>query len=155
MPDDFDITSYLPYLVNRVGVRVATLFSDELREYDITLQMWRVLAALNHEDGQRIGALAGATSIDVSTLSRLIGSMQRKGLVTRQRGSGGDARVVTVHATDRAREITRALIPVAQRYEAVALRDFSPAEVDQLKAMLVRVYGNTDALDRLPDTDAA
>ena len=147
MPSDFDITRYLPYLVNRVGVRLATAFSEAIRQHDITIQMWRVLAALNHEDGQRIGALASATSIDVSTLSRLIGSMERKGLVSRQRGNGGDARVVTVHATDRARAITRSLIPIAQRYEAVALSDFTPEEIDALKTMLVRVYEQEPTAD--------
>lgn len=155
MPNDFDITRYLPYLVNRVGARVAASFSEAIRHHDVTLQMWRVLAALNHEDGQRIGALAAATSIDVSTLSRLIGTMQRKGLVVRQRGGTGDARVVTVHATDHARTITRSIIPLAQRYEAVALRDFTAEEVEALKAMLVRIYDNTEALDQVLDSDAA
>jgi DNA-binding MarR family transcriptional regulator len=155
MPHDFDITRYLPYLVNRVGVRLATSFSEAIRQHDITLQMWRVLAALDHEDGQRIGALAGETSIDVSTLSRLIGSMQRKGLVVRRRGSSGDARVVTVHATDRAKAITASIIPMAQRYEAVALRDFSAEEIETLKAMLVRIYSNTEALEDEPDSNAA
>ena len=155
MPSDFDITHYLPYLVNRVGVRLATAFSEALRQHGLTLQMWRVLAALDHQDSQRIGALASATSIDVSTLSRLIGTMEHKGLVTRERGNGGDARVVTVHATERARAITASLIPLAQRYEAVALRDFTPDEIAALKAMLVRIYDNTEALDRVPDSDAA
>ncbi len=155
MKDAFDITRYLPYLINRVGVRIAGSFSDAIREHGITLQMWRVLAALNHDDGLRIGALADSTSIDVSTLSRLVGSMQRQGLVVRQRGSGGDARVVTVHMTDRAKSITRALIPLAQRYEAVALRDFTAEEMEALKAMLIRIYDNTEALDQVPDSDAA
>jgi DNA-binding MarR family transcriptional regulator len=155
MTEEFDITRYLPYLINRVGVRIAGSFSEAIREHGITLQMWRVLAALNHDDGLRIGALAGSTSIDVSTLSRLVGTMQRRGLVVRERGNGGDARVVTVHLTDRAKKITRALVPMAQRYEAVALRDFTPDEIAALKAMLVRIYGNTEALDQVPDSDAA
>lgn len=154
MPSDFDITRYLPYLVNRVGARLATAFSDAIRQHGITLQMWRVLAALDHEDSQRIGALAAATSIDVSTLSRLIGAMERKGLVTRERGNGGDARVVTVMATDSAKAITRSLIPMAERYEAVALDDFSAAEIETLKTMLVRIYENTEAIGRQADNDA-
>ena len=68
---DFDLTRYLPYLVNRTGVRIATAFGEELRPHGITLQMWRVLAALDHADGQRISDLAALTSIDVSTSSRL------------------------------------------------------------------------------------
>jgi DNA-binding MarR family transcriptional regulator len=130
---DFDLTRYLPYLVNRAGVRIATAFAEVLREHAVTLPMWRVLAALDHADGQRISDLAALTSIDVSTLSRIIDTMQVKGLVERRRGNGGDARVVT--------------IPHARHYEEVALRGFTPDEEAALKAMLVRVYGNIAALE--------
>jgi DNA-binding MarR family transcriptional regulator len=144
---DFDLTRYLPYLVNRAGVRIATAFTEVLREHDISLPMWRALAALDHADGQRISDLAALTSIDVSTLSRLVDAMQDKGLVERRRGNGGDARVVTVHATNTGHALTGKLIPLARHYEEVALRGFTAAEGQTLKAMLVRVYRNIAALE--------
>lgn len=145
---DFDLTKYLPYLVNRTGVRIATAFGEELRAHAITLQMWRVLAALDHADGQRISDLAALISIDVSTLSRILDAMQEKGLIERRRGNGGDARVVTVHETDAGHALTAKIIPRARHYEEVALRDFTAEEEKALKAMLVRVFRNIDALDQ-------
>lgn len=142
----FDITRYLPYLVNRTGVRIATAFGDVLREHGVTLPMWRVLAALDHADGQRISDLAAMTSIDVSTLSRILDAMQEKGFVERRRG-GGDARVVTVHETAAGHALTRRIIPSARHYEVVALRGFSAEEAAALKAMLERVYRNVAALE--------
>ena len=59
---DFDLTRYLPYLVNRTGIRIAAAFAEEFKAHGITLQMWRVLAALDHADGQRISDLAALTS---------------------------------------------------------------------------------------------
>jgi MarR family transcriptional regulator, organic hydroperoxide resistance regulator len=144
---DFDITKYLPYLVNRTGVRIATAFGEVLRAHAITLQMWRVLAALDHADGQRISDLAALTSIDVSTLSRILDAMQEKGLIERRRGNGGDARVVTVHETEAGHALTAKIIPFARHYEDVALRGFSIEEQEALKAMLERVYRNIDALE--------
>jgi DNA-binding MarR family transcriptional regulator len=144
---DFDITKYLPYLVNRTGVRIATAFGEVLRAHAITLQMWRVLAALDHADGQRISDLAALTSIDVSTLSRILDAMQEKGLIERRRGNGGDARVVTVHETEAGHALTAKIIPPARHYEDVALRGFSIEEQEALKAMLERVYRNIDALE--------
>ena len=144
---DFDLTRYLPYLVNRTGVRIATAFTEVLRRHAITLQMWRVLAALDHADGQRISDLAALTSIDVSTLSRIIDAMQEKGLVQRRRAKGDDARVVTVHATHAGHALTGKIIPLARHYEAVALHGFTAEEEAALKAMLVRVYGNIAALE--------
>ena len=144
---DFDLTRYLPYLVNRAGVRIATAFTEVLREHDISLPMWRALAALDHADGQRISDLAALISIDVSTLSRLADAMQDKGLIERRRGNGDDARVVTVHATKSGHQLTARIIPLARHYEEVALRGFSADEERALKAMLVRVYRNIAALE--------
>jgi DNA-binding MarR family transcriptional regulator len=151
---DFDLTRYLPYLVNRTGVRIATAFGEELRAHAITLPMWRVLAALDHADGQRISDLAALISIDVSTLSRILDAMQEKGLVERRRGNGGDARVVTVHETAAGHALTGKLIPRARRYEEVALQGFTAAEAEALKAMLVRVYRNIAALEEEAAKDA-
>ena len=151
---DFDLTRYLPYLINRTGVRIAAAFGEVLREHGITLPMWRVLAALDHADGQRISDLAALISIDVSTLSRILDAMQEKSLIERRRGNGrgsvrerADARVVTVHATKTGHAITGEIIPLARHYETVALGGLSPAEAEALKAMLIRVYENIATLE--------
>ena len=145
----FDITVYLPYLINRTGVELAGAFSREIGHHGVTLQMWRVLAALHHRDGLRISDLAGLTSIEISTLSRLIGKMERQGLATRGRGPQADGRVVAVFLTPAGRAATRAILPVAQRYETVALAGFTADEAAALKQMLIRVYANLagEALD--------
>jgi DNA-binding MarR family transcriptional regulator len=87
------LDAYLPYLLNRAGARIAASFSEEVRPFGATLQMWRVLAALRERDGRRMGDLSETTSIEVSTLTRLIDSMEGKGLVVRRR-SAEDARAV-------------------------------------------------------------
>lgn len=146
----FDLASYLPYLLNRAGSRIAESFIEVLRPHGISLTMWRVLAALDHEDGQRVGQIAAFTSIEVSTLSRLVDALERKKLVVRRRPSraaGADARAVTVHVTPAGRALTQALIPIALDYEAIALDGFSAAEAKEIKAMLRRLYHNMDRLD--------
>ena len=145
----FDLTAYLPYLINRTGVELAGAFSREIAHHGVTLQMWRVLAALHHRDGLRISDLASLTSIDISTLSRLIGKMEKRCLVTRRRSPEADGRVVTVVVTPVGQAATRAIVPVAQRYETMALAGFTADEAAALKQMLIRVYGNLsgDALD--------
>ena len=91
----YRLTSSFPYLVRRVGVRIGELFDRRVAEFGVSVSMYRVLAALTEEDGQRLGRLAEMTSIEMSTLSRLVGSMVRKGLVVaaaveRQCADGGD-----------------------------------------------------------------
>jgi DNA-binding MarR family transcriptional regulator len=141
------LDSYLPYLLNRAGARIAASFSEEARPLGATLQMWRVLAALRERDGRRMGDLSETTSIEVSTLTRLVDAMEQKGLVARRRNAG-DARAVMLQATAAGRRLTERLLPIAERYEAVALAGFSAAETKTLKAALRRLYVNMEALER-------
>ena len=46
-PAQLELGSYLPYLVNRVGVAIVEGFSSEaLKREGLTIYMWRVLAVL-------------------------------------------------------------------------------------------------------------
>jgi DNA-binding MarR family transcriptional regulator len=139
------LESYLPYLLNRAGARLAASFSEEIRPLGATLQVWRVLAALRERDGRRMGDLSETTSIEVSTLTRLVDGMEGKDLVARRRDAG-DARAVRLHVTAAGRRLTRRILPIAERYEAVALAGFDARETETLKSALRRLYANMDRL---------
>ena len=141
------LDGYLPYLLNRAGARIAMAFSKEVRPLGATLQTWRVLAALRERDGRRMGDLSETTSIEVSTLTRLVDNMENEGLVARRRDAA-DARAVTLHATPAGRRMTRMIVPIAERYETVALLGFSEAEATVLKTALRRLFDNMDGLRR-------
>jgi DNA-binding MarR family transcriptional regulator len=139
------LDSYLPYLVNRAGARIAAAFSEEVRPLGASLQMWRVLAALREQDGRRMGGLSETTSIEVSTLTRLVDSMEERALVVRRRATE-DARAILLHSTPAGRRLTQRIVPIAERYEQVALAGFNAGEAETLKAALRRLYANMDAL---------
>ena len=141
------LDSYLPYLLNRAGARIAASFSEEVRPLGATLQMWRVLATLREQDGRRMGDLSATTSIEVSTLTRLVDGMEKKGLVARRRDHG-DARAIMLQVTPAGRRLTRRIVPIAERYETVALAGFNAVETATLKAALRRLYANMDRLER-------
>jgi DNA-binding MarR family transcriptional regulator len=140
-----ELDNYLPYLLNRAGSRIATAFGEDVRPLGATLQMWRVLAALRARDGRRMSDLGHVTSIEVSTLTRLVDGMEKKGLVIRRR-KAADARVVTLDLTPAGRAMTRKILPIAERYEKVALEGFSQAEAATLKTALRRLFDNMDGL---------
>jgi MarR family transcriptional regulator, organic hydroperoxide resistance regulator len=140
----FDLGDYLPYLVNRAGARLATEFGRDIAPTGIGVQEWRVLAALAAAGEQRLSGLAGLTSIDLSTLSRLVGRMVRDGLAARGRAED-DRRELRVAITAKGKRKIRAILPTARRYERAALAGFTPGEVQRLKRLLRRVYANLDA----------
>ncbi len=139
------LDGYLPYLLNRAGARIATAFGEEMRRLGTSLQAWRVLAALREGDGRRMGDLSTTTSIEVSTLTRLVDNMEKEGLVARRRDAS-DTRAVLLHVTAAGRRLSRRILPIAERYQEVALKGFGATEAETLKAALRRLYANMDDL---------
>jgi DNA-binding MarR family transcriptional regulator len=137
-----DLGDYLPYLVNRVGTIIAEQFTAEaLAAHDLSIAMWRVLVVLAENGGQRQIDLAGATSIDVSTLSRLVTRLVRMGLVSRTRSATSNREVV-VKLDPKGRAALRELIPVARRTEALAMQGLSRSDLAITKRSLRRIYDN-------------
>ncbi len=137
-----DLGDYLPYLVNRVGTIIAEQFSAEaLAPHRLSIAMWRVMAALAARGNQRQIDLADLTSIEASTLSRLVSRMVRMGLVTRSRSASSN-REVTVSLSAKGNALAARLIPMARRCEADAIAGLSREELLVLKRCLRRVYGN-------------
>jgi MarR family transcriptional regulator, organic hydroperoxide resistance regulator len=142
----YRLTEAFPYLLNRVGVRMGELFSRRLESYGVTLPMYRVMAAVWEKGDRRLGELGEVTSIELSTLSRLVGAMTRKGLVSRRRPDT-NARTVEINLTAKGRRLVEELIPLAVQYEEVGLRSFHPDQIAGLKRDLIKVYKNLAELD--------
>ena len=113
MPADakLDLDNYLPYLVNRVGSIIAEQYEGEaLAPYRLSIAMWRVAVVLAEKGGQRQIDLADLTSIEVSTLSRIVTRLVRMGVVTRTR-SASSPREVMVKLTAKGRRRSSASFP--------------------------------------------
>lgn len=141
----FALETTLPFLVHRVGAHLARAFEAEVAAHRLTVPMWRVLAALGRRPDQGLLDLARATSVDFSTLSRQVAALVRRGLVVRRRDPA-DGRALALALTPRGRRVGEALLPVARRYERVALGGIGGGEARRLKSLLARVYGNVQAL---------
>lgn len=141
-PAKLDLNDYLPYLVNRVGNIIAEQYGAEaLAPYRLSIAMWRVMAALASNGGQRQIDLADLTSIDASTLSRLVTRLVRMGVVSRTR-SASSTREVVVRLTAKGKSQVARLVPIAIEYEATASTGLTPVELAALKSALRRVYAN-------------
>ncbi len=135
----YRLTNSFPYLLNRVGVRIGELFSERVKPFGVTLPMYRVLASLWERPDQRLSDLSAMTTIEISTLSRLIGAMKRKGLVSRRRLEE-NGRTVAINLTAKGRSLTDELIPIALHFEEVAIRNRSADQVDLIKRALSEAY---------------
>jgi DNA-binding MarR family transcriptional regulator len=137
-----NLADYLPYLVNRVGSIVADQFGAEtLAPHRLSIALWRVMAVLAANGRQRQIDLADLTSIDASTLSRIVTRLVRLGLVTRTRSTTSNREVAVALSAKGAALVAR-LIPHARAIEAEAAAGISAEELAVVKRCLRRMYSN-------------
>ncbi len=144
--DDYRLTTSFPYLVRRVGLRIGELFDRAVAPYGVDVSIFRVMAALAEQDGQQLGQLAAVTTIELSTLSRLVGVMSGRGLLTRRRPRG-NGRIVEITLSPKGRRLVDELVPIAEHFERAATAGMTAAEIQRIKAILGAAYRNLDQLE--------
>jgi DNA-binding MarR family transcriptional regulator len=146
MKNSFALANFVPYLLNRAGVKIGLAFTRDIEPSGVTLPMWRVMIALWKNGDQRLGDIAERTSIDISTLSRLLGTLHRKRFIVRRR-SGTDGRALSVSLTEKGRAMTERILPIASHYEDVAIQGINQSDVQRLKKILIKVFSNIHVFD--------
>jgi DNA-binding MarR family transcriptional regulator len=145
----FQLDDFLPYLVHRATAQLSTRFHAQAKTVGVTIEKWRVMAALLNAGEQSISEVSHRTTIEISTLSHLLKRMERDGLIERQR-DGQDGRIMRIRFTQAGAVLARRLLPLVREYEQVALDGFTDEEAKLLKSMLKRVNHNLTRLPREP-----
>ena len=140
--DDFDgpeiLRDNVPYLTHRIGRLMDQTIDPYLKEQDLSIEMCRVLFMLSQVGHHNLVALSEATSVKTSTLSRLVGRMVQRGLVSRSR-SDTDNRTVNVAILPPGQEMIDILMPRMTEIWEMSKQDFSPEELPVLTSYLRRL----------------
>ena len=141
----YELTKSLPFMLLTITGRVASAFAAELAEDRLTIPMYRVLAALIEREDQRLGELGEMIFMEITALSRLIGAMSHRGLVSRHRQEK-DERSLSINVTVQGRALVTKLIPRARYFEAIAVRGIEDAQLELLSDLLSRILANVEDL---------
>jgi DNA-binding MarR family transcriptional regulator len=140
--DRLDFSAYLPYLINRVGwLLVVDFGQNTLARHRLSIAMWRVLAVLVNDGGQRQVDVASRTSIDVSTLSRVITRLVKMGFVTRTRSATSNREVI-VRLTPKGAAMLDRVMPHAIALEQRAIAGVPAEDLRVVRRSLRRMYHN-------------
>ena len=129
------------YWITRTNSMYLNALEKVLKKSNLDIPEWRVLMLLNGEQARSISYLATEAVIKLSTMTRIIGRMEKDGLVeTRQ--AQFDARVTEAYLTKKgfgARHLAwaHAIEVIESAFENVADED-----VDHLMATLSKVFDN-------------
>ncbi|MEE4014813.1 MarR family transcriptional regulator [Roseibium sp. FZY0029] len=141
----YRFTDSVPYLLNRAGVALGERFTRRIASYGVTLPMYRVLAVLRQSGTKTLGDLSELVSVELSTLSRLISLMVKRGLVTRIRPPE-NARIVLIDVTPKGADLADELMQIAMHFEDTLISNLDKDQVDILKTLLCQINQQVEKL---------
>jgi DNA-binding MarR family transcriptional regulator len=127
--------SYLAYLLARASFTVSSEFHATLKNWDLSVPEWRVLACLMDVEGLSVGELAAMALMKQPRLTKVLDRMERDDLVKRK-GTTNDRRRVTIHLTAKGRARAKPALIAAKAHEDRLLKQFSRDERATIKHAL-------------------
>ncbi len=108
---------------------------------DITPEQWAVLIRLWERDGRAQSELSEQTFRDAPTMSRIIDSMERGGLLSR-RAHPEDGRVRVVYLTRHGKSLEKKLVPLVEAIVGRMVDGIDDAALAATRSALRQMYSN-------------
>lgn len=150
MRDQFDkdgiiLENALSFWVNRFYETTRRAMYRTFREhgYELTPEQWVVLVRLWEREGRTQSDLADACHRDAPTMSRILDSMAKAGLVARA-VDDADARTRLIVLTPKGRDAKKTLLPLVRKLVAELERDIPERDLEITRRTLRRI---TERLD--------
>jgi DNA-binding MarR family transcriptional regulator len=132
---------FLPHLIARLAYQLNNDLIERLRDEDINVTRWRILAVLAMGDGITINEIIDRAMMQQSALSRALMNMEKEDYIRRVLRRD-DARYVEVFLTDKGRALFNSLNIVVRRRQKRLLKGFSAQEVTAAFALIRRMSRN-------------
>ena len=134
--------SILPW-IGKTGKMLHVYMAEKFKEHhhELTFQQALILKILYDEDGQPQQNLALVTDRHKASLTRIIGSMERKNLVARIPDTS-DGRVNRIFLTTKGRKYYQSMLPIIEEAIHEIHESLDASEVAQLIKTLKKVQHN-------------
>jgi DNA-binding MarR family transcriptional regulator len=144
VPADFDLESFLPYLLNQAAEATSKSFQASYKAtYGMTRTQWRVLANLGKFGSMTARDICAISHIEKTKVSRAVSALEEDLLLSRA-VSPQDRRAEILSLTDRGREVFADLGQKAIEYDLALRAQIGPeiaAQLDELLRSIVAESG--------------
>ena len=141
-------TASLSHMITAVKSRMRQVAGRRLAPYGLTPQQFQLLMAVAERDGRCHGDLARCTWMDKPTATRILRTLQDRGLV-RAEGDPAHRRRVLFHLLPEAEALVQELRGFRQSMREGMEQGLDPKDRDRLRDILASVMDNLDRMDEL------
>ncbi len=138
------LAEFLPYQLSVTSNAVSSVIAQRYRaRFGLKITEWRVMAVLGDAGALTQRDLTEATLMDKVAVNRACKVLGDRGLLERQPNTN-DGRSHLIHLTDEGLAIHQEVMPMVERMERDIFSVLSLEEQAQFKAMLKRIFDNSD-----------
>jgi MarR family transcriptional regulator for hemolysin len=137
----YDFDQSLSYWITTTAHALERAIAEDLAPHGITFRQWQVIAWLAHDGILSQSELADRMKVEPPTLAGIIDRMERDGWIVRCE-CPGDRRKKLLKPTEKVAPVWETIANVARRVRARASRNFTPEQLESLKAMLGAIREN-------------
>jgi len=137
----------LGFLVRGAYRAFTRSLNAQLAQHDIPSSNWSALRALWRQDKCSQVELAERLHVEKSSLSQVLVSLEKKGLVQLTRNTQ-DKRKTIVELTSKGRQLKDEILPIADVVNTEATNGLDEAEVIHIKRMLAAIIQNLQSSNR-------
>ncbi len=137
--------AYLPHVLSRLMNLLNLQLLQHLRTKNLTIGQFRVLQFSQQFDGATINEISSDCVIEQSVVSRIVGQLEQRQLVTRKKNRS-NARYVQVFLTAKGRATINELDDLAKKIAANATSDLGAEDHARLVELLQKVFHKTNGV---------
>lgn len=140
-PDTFELTHFLPYLLNQAAEQTGKSFEQRYRaRHDMTRAQWRILANLGAYGAMTAAEVSRRAQTEKSKISRALTGMSERGLVARS-ARKDDRRSELLDLTPAGRALHSEMVRDAQAFDDELRQRLGKAEAQALARALRLLAG--------------
>ncbi len=125
--------------------KLSTLFSIQLKPYDITPEQWSVLYQVYLEEGINQKKIARRTEKDQPTVTRILDVLDKKQLITRSTDST-DRRAFLIHPTESAKKLILDTIPIEVELNDNLISGVTDEQLQSLQQIMQQIQHNIEQI---------
>ena len=139
------LADFLPYQLSVTSNAVSSMIAQRYRaRFGLKITEWRVMAVLGDAGAATQRDLTQATLMDKVAVNRACKVLEERGLLERK-PNASDGRSHLLELTGEGEAIHREVMPMVEQMERDIFAALSDEEQAQFRAMLQRLFDNTDA----------
>ena len=137
-----EINSCINFILTNAQNAVHNYFKRQLQDYDITPSQYALLHCLHVQDGLTPSQLAQALRLDTSSITGILGRLEKKGLIDRIY-SQEDRRSVSIHLRDEGKALSTQVDRVIEEANTKILDGLDPKLYQQFLSVIYFIEQNT------------